>query len=250
MSSYTIDALALLGASTVRNVRSYQEKGLLPAPTRRGRSAIYDDRHLARLRTIGALLGRGYSLASISELINFWQTGRDFDDLLGLEEALALPFSEEEPAVMTAEAVAEIWGDATLLEDAIAVGFFEVQADGALRVPSLRLLHAGVALRKAGVDGRALLSELVLLRNDIERLTERFVRLVVPAVLSQLGTPRSEASDTSGVAAVIGTLRPLAKRVVDAELARALEIHVLAFLAETLTGAPGAPAPKVEPPPQ
>ena len=112
MSSYTIDALALLGASTVRNVRSYQEKGLLPAPTRRGRSAIYDDRHLARLRTIGALLGRGYSLASISELINFWQTGRDFDDLLGLEEALALPFSEEEPAVMTAEAVAEIWGNA------------------------------------------------------------------------------------------------------------------------------------------
>jgi hypothetical protein len=100
------------------------------------------------------------------------------------------------------------------------------------------------------VDGRALLSELVLLRNDIERLTERFVRLVVPAVLSQLGTPRSEASDTSGVAAVIGTLRPLAKRVVDAELARALEIHVLAFLAETLTGAPGAPAPKVGTPPQ
>mgnify|MGYP001322185641 CR=1 FL=1 len=53
---FTIDQLAREAGSTVRNVRAYQDRGLLPPPEKRGRTGIYTDVHLARLKIIGALL--------------------------------------------------------------------------------------------------------------------------------------------------------------------------------------------------
>ncbi|HVZ69581.1 MAG TPA: MerR family transcriptional regulator, partial [Rhizomicrobium sp.] len=66
---FTIDELAREAGTTVRNVRAYQEKGLLPPPEKRGRVGIYGNAHLARLRLISPLLERGYSLANVAELI-------------------------------------------------------------------------------------------------------------------------------------------------------------------------------------
>ncbi|MBF6482319.1 MerR family transcriptional regulator, partial [Nocardia cyriacigeorgica] len=46
MGEYRIDELARAAGTTSRNVRLYQEKGLLPAPVRRaGRANIYGDAH-------------------------------------------------------------------------------------------------------------------------------------------------------------------------------------------------------------
>ena len=66
---YSIDELARVAGTTVRNVRAYQDRGILPPPERRGRNGIYNHTHLARLRIIGQLLARGYSIANIGELI-------------------------------------------------------------------------------------------------------------------------------------------------------------------------------------
>ena len=48
---YSVDELAQAGETTVRNVRAYQDKGLLPPPERRGRVGVYRGEHLARLRS-------------------------------------------------------------------------------------------------------------------------------------------------------------------------------------------------------
>ena len=53
---FSIDALARETGSTVRNIRAYQDRGLLPPPERRGRKGIYNDAHLSRLRIINRLL--------------------------------------------------------------------------------------------------------------------------------------------------------------------------------------------------
>ena len=50
MADYRIDDLARAAGTTVRNVRAYQERGLLPPPRREGRVALYGDAHLARHR--------------------------------------------------------------------------------------------------------------------------------------------------------------------------------------------------------
>ncbi len=61
--------LADAAGVAVDTVRFYQARGLLPAPIRRGRFAIYTGDHLERLRRIRALLEAGFSLAQIRRLL-------------------------------------------------------------------------------------------------------------------------------------------------------------------------------------
>ena len=84
MAEYRIDELARLADASVRNIRVYQDRGLLAPPRRQGRVGIYSDAHLARLRLIGQLLKRGYTFANIAELL----AARERDGLL-LGEDLA-----------------------------------------------------------------------------------------------------------------------------------------------------------------
>jgi DNA-binding transcriptional MerR regulator len=65
---YRIEELASVAGVRVDTIRFYQGKGLIPAPQRRGRVAIYDDRHLERLRRIRELLDQGFRLAQIARL--------------------------------------------------------------------------------------------------------------------------------------------------------------------------------------
>jgi DNA-binding transcriptional MerR regulator len=64
-----IEELAEASGTTVRNIRVYQERGLMPAPIRQGRSALYGPEHRERLTTILRLLDRGYTFATIEELL-------------------------------------------------------------------------------------------------------------------------------------------------------------------------------------
>src|SRR5699024_4186862 len=98
---FSIDELARKTDSTVRNIRAYQDRDLLPPPERRGRKGIYNDAHLSRLRIINRLLKRGYTLANISELIASWERGDDIGQLLGLETAVASPWTDEVPDYMS-----------------------------------------------------------------------------------------------------------------------------------------------------
>src|SRR3990170_6758365 len=103
MVEYRIDELAREAGATVRNVRAYQDRGLLPPPRRVGRVGVYAEAHLVRLRLIGELLRRGYGLGNIAELLSAWERGRDLGDVLGLELAVAGPWSDEAPVHLTAD---------------------------------------------------------------------------------------------------------------------------------------------------
>jgi DNA-binding transcriptional MerR regulator len=66
---YRVDELAEAAGISVQLVRSYQSKGLLRPPHHEGRIALYDGRHLERLREIQELKRRGYSLRVIAQLL-------------------------------------------------------------------------------------------------------------------------------------------------------------------------------------
>jgi len=68
--AYRVDELAAAAGLTVELVRSYQTKGLLEAPRREGRVALYSERHLERLRAIKGLKEKGYSLKAIAGLLD------------------------------------------------------------------------------------------------------------------------------------------------------------------------------------
>jgi len=65
----TIAELADRSGMTVRNIRSYQSRGLLHPPDIRGRVAHYNGAHLARLQLIASLQREGFTLAAIKRLV-------------------------------------------------------------------------------------------------------------------------------------------------------------------------------------
>lgn len=96
-TEFTIDELARAADITVRSVRVYHERGLLPSPDVRGRVGYYRGDHLDRLQTISRLLGRGMKLAGIRELLDAWDRGDGLADVLGV--------GPEEPLVTDAQSL-------------------------------------------------------------------------------------------------------------------------------------------------
>jgi DNA-binding transcriptional MerR regulator len=116
MTDYRIDDLAQAAGTNTRNVRAYQDRGLLPPPRRSGRIGLYDDGHLARLRLIASMLTRGYNTAQIAELITAWEQSKDITDVLGVEQAVTNPWSEESPLTIDTAALRQLLGDPDLYE--------------------------------------------------------------------------------------------------------------------------------------
>ncbi|HJL19136.1 MAG TPA: MerR family transcriptional regulator [Sandaracinaceae bacterium LLY-WYZ-13_1] len=221
----TVGELAKRAGITVRNVRAYQDRGLLPPPRRRGRAAIYSEVHLLRLRVIQQLLGRGYTLASIGDLLDAWAKGHDLAELMGLESAISSPFSSEAPAHLTLADLVERFGaiPPARIAQAIALGYLEPEEDG-FRAPSPRLIHAAEELVASGVPLGALLDQAERLRGDVERIADGFVELVAEHVFDPVGRRRlPPPEEAPRLASIVRRLRPLAVMVVEAELAGALE---------------------------
>jgi DNA-binding transcriptional MerR regulator len=122
VAEYRIDELAQAAGMTTRNVRAYQDRKLLPPPRRVGRVAIYDDGHLARLRLIGSMLNRGYNTAQISELITAWEQSKDITDVLGVEQAVTAPWSEETAMRIESAAVVSMLGGQELYDKLVQLG--------------------------------------------------------------------------------------------------------------------------------
>ena len=238
---YRVDELAQAAGTTVRNVRAYQDRGLLPAPRRQGRVGLYSDAHLARLRLLGQLLERGYTLANIGELLLAWETGQNVCDLLGLEAALAAPWSDDVATIMTAQELAEAFGgapDAEGIDRALEMGLLEPHGDAFL-VRRPRVLRAGAELVAAGVPLHSVLTLGGELRDHIDSVAAGFVELVATHVFAPVGDP-IPAAEVPRLAEIVRRLRPLAGDAVDAELADAMERHVSAQLRARLNRLRGA----------
>ena len=66
---YRVEQLAGAAGVSVDTLRFYQARGLLAAPRRVGRRAIYRDEHLERLRRIRSLQEQGFKLSQIQQVI-------------------------------------------------------------------------------------------------------------------------------------------------------------------------------------
>jgi DNA-binding transcriptional MerR regulator len=236
----TVDQLAQRAGTTTRNVRNYQTQGLLPPPKLVGRVGYYDEGHLGRLRLIAQLQDQGFSLAGIAELLRAWEQGRSLADLLGFEEALTAPWSDEEPELMTLQDLVELFPQS--LEDpslgirAIQLGLIEPQDDG-FRVPSPMLLRAGVELAAVGVPLDATLDSLAALRDDMSRIAARLVGMFERYVWKPYVEAGMPAERLPEVTDALRRMRPLAATSVQATLAQAMQQATAASTAASAVGA-------------
>jgi DNA-binding transcriptional MerR regulator len=201
---YRTEELARLAGITVRTLRFYRERKLLPPPRREGRIAWYDDHHLARLRTISALLERGHTLNGIAELADAFDHGRDVGDLLGLGEP-----TEETPVRLTPEELADHFaGQATPenLAAALELGYLGTDGEEIVHI-SRRLLEVSSALVREGIPLADVLAAGARVREHADALAGIFADLILRHA-TEADLPR---------------LRPLARSVVEAELSLALD---------------------------
>jgi len=222
---FSIDALARETGSTVRNIRAYQDRGLLPPPERRGRKGIYNDAHLSRLRIINRLLERGYTLSNIGELVESWERGNDIGHLLGLETAVASPWSDEVPDYVTMPELLNKFGgqfSRSALKKAVELDV--VRPEGMrYRVPSPRMLHAGAELVKAGIPLEEMLDVIAYLRRNVEQAADEMVRLVAIHVFDKYGEGQlPPKQDMPALADLVWRLRPLVEMAVLPEVSRAM----------------------------
>jgi DNA-binding transcriptional MerR regulator len=234
---YTIDELAQSAQMTVRNVRSYQDKGLIPPPEIRGRTGIYSNAHLARLRVIAPMLARGYSLSNIAELLGAWEKGHDLRKLLGFEQALTTPWSEEVPGYYELSELLTLFSaklPPEMLARAIQLNI--IQVDGArFKVPSPRLLNAGIELLELGVPLVSLFDLMANMRANVDAVANSLVQLIVSNVFEPLGTNQMlPVNDVTRLAEVIWRLRSVADMAVSAELAASMERAVQRNLGERM----------------
>ncbi|MEU2788548.1 MerR family transcriptional regulator [Streptomyces sp. NPDC007100] len=226
-AEYRIEDLAHISGTSVRTIRAYQDRGLLPKPERRGRANVYGDEHLERLRRTADLLDRGYTLASIKELLEAWDTGRGLGGVLGLVAEVDGPWSDEEAARITrAELDAAFGGtpDEDALADAVELGVLErlPGSDGAFRVPSPQELAVAAELHSAGVPLTAISGHLRELRGQVEHIAARFLDFTTEYVFRPYLDHQPTDAEATEAAGLVRRLRPLAQQTVDAELARAM----------------------------
>lgn len=237
MSEYRIEDLARKSGATVRNIRAYQDRGLLPKPGRRGRINVYDDTHLVRLRQIAGLLDRGYTLASIKELLEAWDSGRGLGGVLGLLTEVEGPWSDETASRLTRDQLDELFGgvkDDDAVEEAVSLGVLEREGEDAFLVPSPGLLAAAAELHADGVPLLAIADHLRELREQVEHIAQRFLEFTTEHIFQRfLEHPLSD-QEAAEAAELIRRLRPLAWQTVGSELARAMRILATRQLQQAL----------------
>ena len=227
----TIDELARESGVTSRNIRAYQTRGLVPPPRVEGRVGYYDPAHLARLRYINNLQERGFSLAAIHELLDAWDEGRNLTDVLGFEEALTAPWTDEKPERIGPDRLLQMFPEAvddpSLIDRAVQLGLLVVEGEE-FEVPSPQLLRVGAELVAAGIPLAAALDEYERLVDDAARIAARFVELFETNLWEPFVAAGLPAERLAQLTEALQRVRPLATAAMDATLAHAMERAVAA----------------------
>lgn len=236
MAEYRIDDLARAAGTTVRNVRVYQDRGLLPPPRRSGRAAIYSDAHLVRLRLIINMLERGYAFAQIHEMLSAWEAGRSLADVLGLEEVMGRSWAEQAPRVVSLSQLREMFGG-QLTQDNIRRALDQglLERWGARFVaPSPQLLEAGGELVRMGVPLHKVLDLAEQLQSDVDHVSSVLVSQVREHVLRIGAGADLSDEEAERFSDVIGRLRPLVMSALNAAAARSAERVIPEILGDRL----------------
>ena len=96
----TLDELTDRVGISVRNVRFYTSKGLVPPPIRRGRSGYYTPDHVARLELVQELQSHGFTLAAIERYLSRLPEAATPEDI-ALHRTMLTPWQQESSEELT-----------------------------------------------------------------------------------------------------------------------------------------------------
>lgn len=98
----TLDELSERVGMSVRNIRFYTSRGLVPSPIRQGRSGLYTVDHVVRLELVQELQSHGFTLAAIERFMNRIPENAS-PETIALHRTLLAPGAEPPEPVTRAE---------------------------------------------------------------------------------------------------------------------------------------------------
>lgn len=178
---YTIDELAAQTSVPSRTVRFYQSKGVLPAPTIKGRVAYYGPAHVERLSLIAQLQDRGLRMDAIRDVMaRVDRQELDMGEWLGLSAQLRAPWADDQPHTVDEDGLLEVAGRKRpgLVADLVRIGLVERRGDVYL-VRSPALLRLAMRLEAVGIDLKLARRAEELLRRHLGRAADELASTFV-----------------------------------------------------------------------
>jgi DNA-binding transcriptional MerR regulator len=177
----TVDELAARVGVTVRNLRAYSARGLLPPPRLVGRTGYYGREHVARLLLVREMLAEGYSLAMIERTLASAPPTAS-SATLALHRALLAPWLPPEPEIMTGAelaARAAVPEDSAFVDRLVDLGLVERLGESRVRVLDPALLTAGLQVMGLGVPPDDLIDAQTRVNELVREIAQTYVRMFV-----------------------------------------------------------------------
>ncbi len=236
----TVDELAARVGMTVRNLRAYAARGLLPPPRLVGRTGYYGPQHVDRLLLVREMLGQGHTLAAIEKtLADGPQTAGPAS--LALHRALLAPWLPEEPYETDGRALAAQAGqpqDPELLQRLEALGLVELLEGGRVRVLDPPLLAAGMQVVRLGVDPGTLVEAQIQVADLVMRAAETYVQMFHDTVWAGFVARGAPDAEWPAIQETVERLQPVAAQALLASFRTAMAAAVSAELGQVDTAPP------------
>ncbi|GAA1738060.1 MerR family transcriptional regulator [Aeromicrobium alkaliterrae] len=210
----TIDELAGHVGMTVRNVRAYAGRGILPPPRLEGRTGYYGREHVQRLQLVRELLDRGFTLQAIESSVREARpavAGHTLDLLRILDEP-----HDVEPEIMTRAGLAALAGvdrDNRLIDDLAALGLVRWIDDQNVELLQPQIVRIGATVVNLGLDPSTVINLYPLMRAQLRTVADAFVRSVSAEIIDPFLEAGLPESDWDHILAVTEGLLPIASQV-------------------------------------
>jgi DNA-binding transcriptional MerR regulator len=182
----TLDELTRRVQMSVRNIRFYTTRGLVPPPIRRGRSGYYSADHVARLELVSELQAHGFTLSAIERYVARIPADAT-PETIALHRTLLAPWLAELPETVSRRELSRRAGRPLSEEDLDtlnALGIVFPTKQGKYQV-AVAHLSTGIALLDLGMPVDAALAAQDIFtehgRKVAEELTELFRTKVWPS---------------------------------------------------------------------
>lgn len=246
----TVDQLAARSGFTVRTIRFYAGRGLLPPPTLRGRRGLYGPEHLARLELVSELSALGFTLSAIEGYLARLPASCDVA-AMALQRALLAPWVPERLEHLSAAELDRRAGHPLgpdELDALEALGVIERETADSLLLHGSASLASALDSLKMGLPLAALQRSHDVIAKHTTALAEELMQLFQDEVLQPYRDRGRPAGERAKLREAFTRLKPITVQGVVTSFGRAVNRTIRErFVAEDGRTHPGTGAAVVSP---
>jgi DNA-binding transcriptional MerR regulator len=200
----TLDELCSRVGLSVRNIRFYTSRNLVPPPIRRGRSGYYSADHVARLDLVQELQSHGFTLAAIERYVSALPVDAEPEDI-ALARTMLAPWQSDLPVEMDRAELEQRAGRTLSDEDVAtlaALGIVRMRGD--VLLVARTQLGIGIQLLELGFPREVAEAARAIYLDHGRQMAEELYLMI-----SQELAPRYGSADSAKFQEVMERLKPL-----------------------------------------